>query len=85
MSRSARHARRAVLAAIGLVLLAVQPGLISAQAPNRYAHPARVRPAPTASGISVRDLQIRLYQFADDSMQGRQGSAWWCPPACRRR
>ncbi|MFM8567342.1 MAG: M28 family peptidase, partial [Gemmatimonadota bacterium] len=28
--------------------------------------------APTASGISVRDLQIRLYQFADDSMQGRQ-------------
>src|SRR5690606_3255401 len=24
------------------------------------------------SEISVRDLQIRLYQFADDSMQGRQ-------------
>src|SRR5690606_24244945 len=30
------------------------------------------QPAPTAADISVRDLQIRLYQFADDSMMGRQ-------------
>jgi hypothetical protein len=65
-----RSVRRAIVAAIGLV--AVLPGLVSAQATNRYGNPARVRPAPTASGISVRDLQIRLYQFADDSMQGRQ-------------
>jgi hypothetical protein len=31
-----------------------------------------VTPAPTSSAITARDLQIRLYQFADDSMQGRQ-------------
>src|SRR5674476_1387862 len=29
-------------------------------------------PAKTTSAINERDLQIRLYQFADDSMQGRQ-------------
>ncbi|MCC6241967.1 MAG: M28 family peptidase [Gemmatimonadaceae bacterium] len=39
---------------------------------NKYGNPATVKPAPTAAGITVRDLQIRLYQFADDSMQGRQ-------------
>ncbi len=39
---------------------------------NEYGNPARVAPAPTTSAITVRDLQIRLYQFADDSMQGRQ-------------
>jgi hypothetical protein len=39
---------------------------------NRYGNPPRVRPAPTTAAITVRDLQIRLYQFADDSMQGRQ-------------
>ncbi len=39
---------------------------------NRYGNPERVAPAPTTAAISVRDLQIRLYQFADDSMMGRQ-------------
>jgi hypothetical protein len=50
------------------------PGLAHAQAAklNQYGNPARVAPAPTAASITPRDLQIRLYQFADDSMQGRQ-------------
>ena len=26
-------------------------------------------PAPTSAAITERDLKIRLYQFADDSMQ----------------
>jgi len=39
---------------------------------NRYGNPATLKPAPTTSAITVRDLQIRLYQFADDSMMGRQ-------------
>ena len=39
---------------------------------NKYGNPSTVKPAPTAGGITVRDLQIRLYQFADDSMMGRQ-------------
>lgn len=39
---------------------------------NKYGNPAIVKPAPTTPAITVRDLQIRLYQFADDSMQGRQ-------------
>ncbi len=46
---------------------------VMAQAPvNRYGNPQRMRPAPTTAAITVRDLQIRLYQFADDSMHGRQ-------------
>jgi hypothetical protein len=50
------------------------PSVASAQTPklNRYGNPARVTPAPTTSAISVRDLQIRLYQYSDDSMLGRQ-------------
>ena len=39
---------------------------------NKYGNPPTVTPAPTTAAISVRDLQIRLYQFSDDSMQGRQ-------------
>lgn len=39
---------------------------------NRYGNPASVPLAPTTTAISVRDLQIRLYAFAHDSMQGRQ-------------
>ena len=39
---------------------------------NRYGNPARLAPAPTSPAITPRDLQIRLYQFADDSMMGRQ-------------
>jgi len=57
-----------------LLALAIVPACLHAQptATNRYGNPARVRPAPTTATISVRDLQVRLYQFADDSMQGRQ-------------
>ncbi len=39
---------------------------------NEFGNPERLAPAPTTSAITPRDLQIRLYQFADDSMQGRQ-------------
>lgn len=39
---------------------------------NVHGNPPRMRPAPTTAAITVRDLQIRLYQFADDSMHGRQ-------------
>lgn len=34
--------------------------------------PAKWAPRPTASDISANDLRTRLYQFADDSMQGRR-------------
>jgi hypothetical protein len=61
-----RHART-------LALLLAAPLCARAQGPvNRFGNPAKVAPAPTTPAISVRDLQIRLYQFADDSMQGRQ-------------
>ena len=62
---------------LGLSLLA-GPALTHAQAAkssvklNHYGNPAKVAPAPTKAAIDVRDLQIRLYQFADDSMMGRQ-------------
>src|SRR5262245_46403239 len=57
-----------------IVAVAAIPGFVHAQATklNQYGNPARVAPAPTAASITPRDLQIRLYQFADDSMQGRQ-------------
>ena len=67
--RSFRFAR---LSAFGLVSL---PALLSAQGAaknNQYGNPATLKPAPTKAAIDVRDLQIRLYQFADDSMLGRQ-------------
>jgi hypothetical protein len=59
------------MAGAGLAMLA---GAVGAQSPklNRYGNPARVKPAPTTPAITVRDLQIRLYQYADDSMLGRQ-------------
>ncbi len=62
------------LARLSLVLLA-SPALTSAQGAaktNQYGNPATLKPAPTKAAIDVRDLQIRLYQFADDSMLGRQ-------------
>src|SRR5450755_449286 len=43
-----------------------------AQKLNKYGNPATVKPAPTSAAITEHDLQIRLYQFSDDSMQGRQ-------------
>ncbi len=39
---------------------------------NAFGNPEKMKPAPTTAAISVRDLQIRLYQFSDDSMMGRQ-------------
>ena len=68
--------RSSGLAHLALTLaLAALPTLAGAQATpkvNRYGNPPTMRPAPTAAAISARDLQLRLYQFADDSMQGRQ-------------
>src|ERR1035437_7594051 len=39
---------------------------------NKYGNPLTVTPAPTTAAITAHDLQVRLYQFSDDSMQGRQ-------------
>lgn len=59
--------------ALGAALLVPALALSAQQAPvNKYGNPERVAPAPTTPAIDVRDLQIRLYQFADDSMMGRQ-------------
>jgi hypothetical protein len=57
-----------------LVLIAATPGLVAAQGAklNHYGNPAHVALAPTSPSITPRDLQIRLYAFADDSMLGRQ-------------
>ncbi len=71
--RSFGLARLSLAATVcGLVTL---PALVSAQGAaktNQYGNPATLKPAPTKAAIDVRDLQIRLYQFADDSMLGRQ-------------
>ncbi|MBY0490924.1 MAG: M28 family peptidase [Gemmatimonadaceae bacterium] len=65
---------RPVRTLLSLASLAPVLAQAQAQAPatNRFGNPQRIRPAPTTAAITVRDLQIRLYQFADDSMQGRQ-------------
>ena len=56
-----------------LLLAALVPAIASAQpGANRYGNPSKLAPAPTSPSITARDLQIRLYQFADDSMMGRQ-------------
>ena len=39
---------------------------------NRYGNPEKLAPSPTTAPITEQDLQTRLYQFADDSMLGRQ-------------
>ena len=56
----------------GLVCLPAMGIAQGAAKTNAYGNPATVKPAPTKAAIDVRDLQIRLYQFADDSMLGRQ-------------
>ena len=58
-----------------IVLLGM--GLTSASAQsraklNQYGNPEKLTPSPTAAAITEQDLQTRLYQFADDSMLGRQ-------------
>ena len=57
-----------------MLLAAAVPAVAPAQASkvNQFGNPEKLKPAPTAAAITPRDLQIRLYQFADDSMQGRQ-------------
>ncbi|MEO5814855.1 MAG: M28 family peptidase [Gemmatimonadaceae bacterium] len=58
-----------------LVLAAAMPDVARAQSAgklNQFGNPRTLTPAPTTAAISERDLKIRLYQFADDSMQGRQ-------------
>ena len=39
---------------------------------NQYGNPAKLAPSATTAAITEQDLQTRLYQFADDSMLGRQ-------------
>src|SRR5512133_9515 len=67
------HASRLVILS-GLAATVAAPGFANAQSAklNRYGNPAHLAPAPTSPAITARDLQIRLYQFADDSMMGRQ-------------
>ncbi|MCX5765547.1 MAG: M28 family peptidase [Gemmatimonadetes bacterium] len=58
-----------------LLGLAVAPALLGAQSAgklNRFGNPSTMKPTPTSAAITPKDLQIRLYQFADDSMLGRQ-------------
>lgn len=63
---------RSALLALAAASVAIA-GNASAQGKlNRYGNPPTVAPTPTSSAISVKDLQVRLYTFADDSMQGRQ-------------
>src|SRR4051812_33006290 len=58
---------------IKLSLLALGvPAIAGAQKLNEYGNPQKLSPTPTAAAITVHDLQTRLYQFADDSMLGRQ-------------
>ena len=66
--------RNAVLASCALLALSVGAPRASAQVDklNAYGNPPRLTPSPTSAAISAKDLQTRLYQFADDSMQGRQ-------------
>ena len=69
--RLARFAR----AVVGTSLLALIAPTLPAQKAarvNRFGNPEKLTPAPTSGQITPRDLQIRLYQFADDSMMGRQ-------------
>jgi hypothetical protein len=57
---------------LSLALLAPVCARAQADKLNKYGNPARITPAPTTAAITAHDLQIRLYQFSDDSMQGRQ-------------
>ena len=69
-----RHVR-SLAPAGAFVLMACVSATLSAQSGaklNRFGNPEKLKPAPTAPTITPRDLQIRLYQFADDSMMGRQ-------------
>ena len=66
------HGLARLILALPLVVIPALAEAQSAPAVNRYGNPARMTPAATKATITARDLQIRLYQFADDSMMGRQ-------------
>ena len=56
-----------------ILALSLVPSALLAQGKlNQYGNPQKLAPTPTTAAISVHDLQTRLYQFADDSMLGRQ-------------
>jgi hypothetical protein len=63
--------RQLFLIPLALVVAAGTAGAQSGKL-NQYGNPARMAPSPTTAAITVHDLQTRLYQFADDSMLGRQ-------------
>jgi hypothetical protein len=65
-----KHSHGVAASLLSLATLANAQG--NTPALNAFGNPSKLKPAPTSAAISVRDLQIRLYQFADDSMQGRQ-------------
>ena len=65
--------RHAMIASCALLALPIgTPRSAAAQDVNAFGNPPRLAPSPTAAAITPKDLQTRLYQFADDSMQGRQ-------------
>ena len=56
-----------------ILALSLVPSALAAQGKlNKYGNPPKLAPSPTTAAITVHDLQTRLYQFADDSMLGRQ-------------
>ena len=56
-----------------ILTISLLPSALAAQARvNQYGNPQKLAATPTSAAISVHDLQTRLYQFADDSMLGRQ-------------
>ncbi|MEP6764250.1 MAG: hypothetical protein ABJB66_08080, partial [Gemmatimonadaceae bacterium] len=61
----------ALLVALSAILTPVFAQTAAAKV-NAYGNPQTLKPTPTSAAIDVHDLQTRLYQFADDSMQGRQ-------------
>ncbi len=71
-SRARAMGSTVVSALAAIALLSRSAASQGKSADNPYGNPALLRPAPTTAAITERDLQIRLYQFADDSMQGRQ-------------
>jgi hypothetical protein len=73
--RSVRPSRTLLgVRALPVMATLLAPALTAQSAPkvNRFGNPEKLKPAPTTAQITPRDLQIRLYQFADDSMLGRQ-------------
>ncbi|MDB4914358.1 MAG: peptidase [Gemmatimonadetes bacterium] len=60
------------LAPLFLLVLAASTAQAQKGKLNRYGNPEHLSRAPTTAAITERDLQVRLYQFSDDSMQSRQ-------------